>query len=278
MSVAALLAEEAAALESGGGEAAPAQGGGSASLRAAATVMAVHVWAPCHSLPGMAYLHSQRIELLQFDCSPPAAAAWARAQLAGAPSSPSPAAAAATVSPGDAPLALHTAWQQPREREWDLQERESDLWRRHPLRLLQLVYGPSPPTGAEAAEAALARVHVGPACVPMPSPSTAAAAVPWLAPTASTFAVAPVGFRSLPTHVVIFDVDARRPAIDAFLRARGFTLARRLFHAHVRGDAHAADGPDGEPRELLVFVRARPARPRGAHAHATCIFGSGPKA
>ena len=68
--------------------------------------------------------------------------------------------------------------------------------------------------------------------------------------------------RRLPTHVVIFDTDAERPGVAAWLAASKFSLPRgRSFPfsalpgpLQLRGDAHAA--PGGEPREVRVYSHA----------------------
>ncbi len=53
--------------------------------------------------------------------------------------------------------------------------------------------------------------------------------------------------RGLPSHVVVFDDVA--PAVDALLRARGYALAARFFHAHF--------AVDREQRELLAYELQR---------------------
>ena len=123
---------------------------------------------------------------------------------------------------------------------------ERDLWARDPGRLLQLVYGPAPAAADCAASSAAAAAAV----------ADDLSRRLRLAPTDATFAIAQSGFRSLPSHVVVFDVDARLPPVRVFLRAHAYTVVRRFFHAHVRGDAHAPAGAAGEPRALWVYERA----------------------
>jgi len=63
----------------------------------------------------------------------------------------------------------------------------------------------------------------------------------------------PRAVRRLPTHVVMFDTDAARPDVAAWLAAANFSLpaGRAFAHSPLSGDAHAA-GP--EPREVRVYA------------------------
>lgn len=121
--------------------------------------------------------------------------------------------------------------------------RESDLWRHDPGKLLSAMYGARPTSPRVCGVVrTLEAVRMKPA---LPPPRDTRG-------PGDAFAVLPgSAHRLLPSHVVLFDTDARVPAVGELLAAHGFHEAQRFFHAHVSGDSHA---PGTAPREVLIFT------------------------